>query len=110
MGSMLCGFALDMHIEYWREQDMPVDYILIDYIYALAYEEFSECREVLDSVPVNNRDTEGLVPMMNQRWDEKRFGEVSASTRFFKLSHKHRFVKAVSGEETCYGHMVRCGV
>ncbi|MBR0035851.1 MAG: hypothetical protein IJP54_09260, partial [Synergistaceae bacterium] len=39
-GSMLCGFALDLHVEYWKEQIMPVDYILIDYIYARAYEEF----------------------------------------------------------------------
>ena len=106
-GSMLCGFALDMHIEYWKNQDMPVDYILIDYFYALAYEEFPECRELLDSVPVNNRDIERLMPILNQVWDEHKFAKLSEATRFFKLSHKHKFVKAVSGQETFYGHLVR---
>ena len=108
-GSMLCGFALDFHIEYWKEHNMPVDYILIDYIYALAYEEYPECRELLDSVPVNNKDIERLMPLLNQRWDSGKFEELSASTRFFKLSHKHSFVKAVSGQETFYGHLVSCG-
>ena len=109
-GSMLCGFALDMHIEYWKNQNVPVDYILIDYFYALAYEEFPECRKLLDSVPVNNRDTEKLMPVLNHKWDSVKFEELSASTRFFKLSHKHKFVKAVSGQETFYGHFVSCGV
>ena len=108
-GSMLCGFALDLHVEYWKEQIMPVDYILIDYIYALAYEEFPKCRELLDSVPVNNRDTEKLMPLLNQKWDMEKFAELSASTGFFKLSHKHRFVKSISGQETFYGHLVTVG-
>ena len=104
-GSMLCGFALDFHLEYWKEQIMPVDYILIDYIYALAYEEFPECRELLDSVPVNNKDTERLMPILNQKWDSGKFAELSASTNFFKLSWKHKFAGVISGQETFYGHL-----
>lgn len=104
-GSMLCGFALDFHVEYWKEQIMPVDYILIDYIYALAYEEFPECRQLLDSVPVNNKDTYNLMPLLNAKWDSQKFAELSASTSFFKLSWKHKFVKTISGQETFYGHL-----
>lgn len=104
-GSMLCGFALDLHVEYWKEQTMPVDYILIDYIYALAYEEFPKCRELLDSVPVNNRDTENLMPILNQKWDAQKFAALSSATRFFKLSWKHKFVKEIAGHETFYGHL-----
>ena len=104
-GSMLCGFALDFHVEYWKKHNMPVDYILIDYIYALAYEEFPECRQLLDSVPVNNKDTYNLMPLLNAKWDSQKFAELSASTRFFKLSWKHKFMKAISGKETFYGHI-----
>ena len=109
-GSMLCGFALDFHIEYWKNQNIPIDYILIDYFYALAYEEFPECRQLLDSVPVNNKDTERLMSILNQKWDSGKFSELSAATSFFKLSWKHKFVKAISGQETFYGHLVSSGV
>ncbi len=105
-GDMLCGFALDLHAAYWKEHNMPVDYILIDYIYALAYEEFPECRQLLDSVPVNNKDTENLMPILNQKWDSRKYAQLTESTRFFKLSWKHKYVQDISGQETFYGHIL----
>ena len=84
-----------------------IDYILIDYFYALAYEELPGCRELLDSVPVNNPQVEGLRPLLNTAWSPSVLNELTADTTFFKLTWKHPFEKTVSGRETVYGHLVK---
>lgn len=106
-GSPLCSFALDYQIAYWEKQTTPIDYILIDYFYALAYEELPECRELLDSVPVNNKMIESLRPLLNKVWSPSVLSDLTADTTFFKLTWKQNFEKTVSGCETVYGHLVK---
>ncbi len=106
-GSLLCSFALDYQIAYWEKQMSLIDYVLIDYFYELAYEELPECRELLDSVPVNNQKVEGLRPLLNTVWSPSVLADLKADTTFFKLTWKHGFKKTVSGSETVYGHLVK---
>ena len=47
--NILCSFGYDFLIEYWKERTSLIDYMLIDYAVEIAYEEFSKCREILDS-------------------------------------------------------------
>ena len=75
--------------------------------YELAYEELPECRELLDSVPVNNQKVEGLRPLLNTVWSPSVLADLKADTTFFKLTWKHGFKKTVSGSETVYGHLVK---
>ena len=84
-----------------------IDYVLIDYFYELAYEELPACRELLDSVPVNNPKVEGLRPLLNTVWSPSVLSELTADTTFFKQTWKHSFKKTVSGRETVYGHLVK---
>ena len=106
-GSLLCSFALDYQIAYWEKQMSLIDYVLIDYFYGLAYEELPECRELLDSVPVNNQKVEGLRPLLNTVWSPSVLADLTADTTFFKLTWKHSFKKTASGSETVYGHLVK---
>ena len=103
--NMLCKFALDFHLEYWKKQTMPVDHILIDYIFALAYEDFPDCRQMLNLVPVNNRDAESLAPVLNHEWDSRKFEQLTEATTFFKLTWRRKFEKVIDGRETMYGHI-----
>ena len=105
-GNMLCGFALECQIKYWEIHTIPIDYILIDYFFALAYEKFSEFHEMLDSVPINNPEIEGLRPILNSPFDEKKFADLTRNTNFFKLTWKHKFQKNISGLETFYGKIM----
>ena len=84
-----------------------IDYVLIDYFYELAYEELPACRELLDSVPVNNPEVEGLRPLLNTAWSPSVLSGLMTDTTFFKLTWKHSFKKTVSGRETVYGHLVK---
>ena len=106
-GDKLCGFVFDTHLEYWKDNDIPIDYVLLDYIIALAYEEFQDVRKLLDELPLNNPGVDDLQPLLNSPFDEKKFAELTSSTMFFKLTYKHEFEKNISGVPTFYGKIFR---
>ena len=105
-GNELCGFALECHLEYWKTKSVPIDYVLIDYFFALAYQNFPEVKNLLDSVPLNNPEIDGLRPILNSQWDEKKFADLTQNTNFFKLTWKHPFKKNISGCETFYTRII----
>ena len=53
-GNILCEFLLEILLEYWKNQNSLLVYFLFDYAFAIAYDEIPECREILNSVPLNN--------------------------------------------------------
>ena len=109
-GNALCSFGYEFLAEYWKEQNMLIDYMLIDYALELAYQEFPEYVKFLEGVPLNNPEVDSLRPIMNEVWDSGKFEELSASTDFFKLTYKHVLRKEIAGKKTFYGHLVSCGV
>ena len=107
--SKLCGFAYEIMLEYWKTHTSLFDYVFLDYIIALAYEELPEFRIMFDSVPLNNPEIDSLQPLLNLPYDKKKFADLTKSTNFFKLTYKHKFVKNVSGSETFYGKLIESG-
>ena len=106
-GNSLCKFGYDFLAEYWKEQNSLIDYMLIDYAVEIAYEEFPECRRMLDAVPLNNSEVDSLRPVLNDEWDAEEFRRLAKATQFFKLTYKHKYVKAKHGRETFYGHIAK---
>ncbi len=47
----LFPFARDCLLEYWRKCDRAVDYLMLDYIFELAYRNIPCVREMIDSLP-----------------------------------------------------------
>ena len=103
--SILCNFGLDIMLEYWKTHTSLISYVFIDYIIALAYEEFSDFKNILDALPYNNPEIDSLRPLLNSPWDENKFAALTRSTIFFKLNWKQKFFKTISGRETFYGHL-----
>ena len=97
----LCRFVRDMMLEYWREHTTFIDYVMMDYFFALAYEDLPECRSILDSVPVNNNRIEEMRPLLGSKWDAGTYEELTRETIFFKLTYKQDFPK----DGTLYGHL-----
>ena len=104
--NILCNFVLDIMLEYWKTHTSLFDYVFLDYIIALAYDEFPEFRAMLDAVPLNNPEIDNLQPMLNLPYDEKKFAALTKSTNFFKLTWKQEFQKNISGSETFYGRII----
>ena len=74
--------------EYWRDFDEIIDYVLIDFIIDLAYENIPFVHRELDSVPINNLDINTLVFHLNEPYVKYPFDKIINDTFFHKLSWK----------------------
>lgn len=106
-GNQLCKFGYDFLVEYWKDRNFLIDYMLIDYAIEIAYEEFPECKRLIDAVPLNNPAVDSLRPIMNEEYDAVSFEKLMEATNFFKLTYKHKLVKAKDDHETFYGRLAR---
>ncbi len=101
-----CGFVYEIMLEYWKKHETVFNYVLFDYIIALAYEELPEFRSMLDELPVNNPDVDSIQALLNMQFDEKKFADLTQNTNFFKLTWKDQFQKNIAGSETFYGKIM----
>ena len=105
---LLFCFIRDMLFEHAKQIECLIDYLLIDYLLFFAYNEFDECRKMIDDVPENNLKRNELWALMNQKYDENRYNEITKDTWLFKLSYKTELnEKTVDGEDTFYGKMIK---
>lgn len=105
--NILCDFIYSFFLEYWKTQKILIHYLLIDYVFALAYNEIPACRKILDDVPLNNPELYNLEDLMSSKFDENTYKKLTDETMFFKLSWKSNYnKKTVLGSETFYGHLL----
>lgn len=106
----LFSFARDFLIEYWRKMDQVVDYLLLDYIFELAYETIPCVKRTIDALPDNNLQRNVLIDRLGEPYYAESFAEFTdGETMFYKLSWKFgsKAVKTPEGKITNYGHMLR---
>ena len=107
-GNVLCGFVLDFFLEYWRTQEKLIDYFLIDYAIQTAYDKITECRKILDDVPLVNYDLYELERVMNHAYSPELWQSVKSSTNFSKLAWRKPGRKAnLLGRETLYSRLLK---
>ena len=107
---ILCSFVLDMWLEYWKKQKSIVDYILLDYLIALAYENLTECKNLIDAIPTSNFQYDNydkIKKILNSPYNSETYKKLTFDTNFFKLSYKEKFNKSILGHETLYGHLLK---
>ena len=106
-GSKTGSAWFNFFLEYWKNQKILIHYLLIDYVYALAYNEIPACRKILDDVPLNNPELYSLDDLMSSKFDENLYKKLTADTMFFKLTWKKTYKESVLGNETFYGHLLK---
>lgn len=81
-----------------------IDYFLIDYNFWLVYDRNPCVRNMIDSIPENNKNVYRLSSMLNKPYDEKQICDVYESGGVFKFSQKLYLSKE---ENTYYDHLVK---
>ncbi len=104
--NVLCRFVRDMLLDYWKTHDACIDYVMTDYVIALAYEDLPQCRELLDAVPINNARIEDMRPLLVSVYSENVYDELTRDTCFFKLTYKQDFPADINGRKTLYGQLL----
>lgn len=106
----LFAFTRDCLMEYWSKEDRAVDYLMMDYIFELAYRNIPCVREYLDSMPEkNNMRRNELIERLSEPYDPENFKYFTEGDTFvYKLSWKFGRKDEVTpdGKETNYAHML----
>ena len=110
----LFSFTRDCLMEYWSKEDRAVDYLMMDYIFELAYRNIPCVREYLDAMPKrNNMRRNELIERLSEPYDPETFRYFTEGDTFvYKLSWKfgRKDLKTPDGKETKYAHMLaECG-
>ena len=109
----LFAFTRDCLKEYWSREDRAVDYLMMDYIFELAYRNIPCVREAIDALPDNNWLRNELINQLAEPYDPENFKKFTEGDTFvYKLSWKfgRKDEQTSDGRETNYGHMLaECG-
>lgn len=106
----LFSFARDCLLEYWKNCDRAVDYLMLDYVFELAYRNIPCVKEMIDSLPEkNNMLRNDLIMHLGDPYDAETFRKYTEGDTFlYKLSWKFGKKDTVTpdGSKTNYGHML----
>lgn len=78
----------DILFEYWKDHNVLVNYFLIDYIINFLYDNVSEVKDLIDKVPMGNKNLFSLAELLFEKFDETKFAKICQDTKAFKLTYK----------------------
>ena len=106
----LYHFAVDALQEYWKNNDIAVDYLLLDYIFELACRTMPCVADVINHLPDNNLLRNELIGILSNPYDKELMKKYTKGDTFlYKLSWKfgRKEKTTQEGKETIYGHMIK---
>ncbi len=89
---------------YWEKYDALIDYFLVDHIIYFLYQNDPLCKEMLDSIPVNNPNVSFLQDCLSKEFDASEWNYLKENTCFFKLNWKSEI--ANENADTFYNKLI----
>lgn len=106
---LLFSFVRDCLISFWLKSDQVIDYLLMDYLFGIAYARFEEVKSAIDDLPANNFKRGQLMKSINERYSEDLF-RILATQETFASKLSWRYGNPVpltkNGEMTNYGYLL----
>lgn len=99
-------YIRDVFFEFWKKNNMVIDYGMIDYIFSLGYDLVPKIKELVDISPVSNEHIHYLLPDLNKPFNQVYFNKIIEDTNLHKLSHKIKFDTEVDGKDTYYKYIL----
>ncbi len=105
-GKKLFQFLMEGLWYYWEMEDEMIDYYLIDYVIAAAFEEFPEVKEELEQCPFCYENVFALHTWMNCKYSPERIQKMQTESYIYKLNWHADYQKEnMAGEQTIYGYL-----
>ena len=105
----LFAFSRDMLFEYWMNEEEAISYLIMDYIFYIAYRCIPEVHVEMDRLPDNNLARGQLMSRINEPYSPDIFDELERGNTFIsKLSWRYGNPIPVTedGKTTNYGHIL----
>ncbi len=104
--SAFMDYCYDMLMEYWKKENIPICYLLLDCMMSLGFEDILEFRALITKVPVNNLGVfDFLEEIRNQKCDEKVYQKLSERAYIHQLTYKKDYRLNVRGGKTYFGRL-----
>ncbi|GBL04850.1 capsular polysaccharide synthesis protein [Glaciecola sp. KUL10] len=81
-------FLSDMFEQHFAQNSTLLDYFLVDYLIAIAYENIEVAAEQIDSLPINSLDCYQLLSNLNQPFDSEKYNNICHFDSLHKLNWK----------------------
>jgi hypothetical protein len=109
-GSRYClffDFTRTFLHEYWKRENVMIDYFLIDYITALAYDNIPAIKELIDRNGCYMPNIFDTAFVLNKPFEDDKFNRICRNAYFHKLSWKCSYaITTEKGEQTLYGYLL----
>lgn len=88
--NMLFMYGKDLFFRYWKENDILIDYFLIDYFINMLYGNNLIIRKSIDKIPINNKRIFELNNKLNKYFNIDEYEFLISENNFHKLSWKEK--------------------
>ncbi|WP_455672359.1 capsular polysaccharide synthesis protein [Phocaeicola sp.] len=104
-GNILPAFIADLHLAYWKSHKRLIDYLLLDYTFAIARAFLPQVHKMIEEVPITVMGPLGKC--LNQEYTEEKWNEFCTNHDFHKLTYKIPLhLTTPEGKKTFYGHIM----
>lgn len=86
--SSLFSFTRDFFFEYYSRYDIAVDYLLIDYIFDIAYKYDEKIKNQMLELEKSNSNLFWLESHLGDEFDQKVWDNITETTKVFKTTYK----------------------
>lgn len=105
-GCPLTAAIADLHLAYWKRRGSLIDYLLLDYMFAIARRHIPAARDLVEATPPSQMGLLGKC--LNDALYEKAWQTHLHEFAFHKLTYKIPLAEQTpAGEETYYGRILR---
>ena len=87
----------DFYNEYWRDFDEIIDYVLMDFMIDIAYDNIPAVKREIDEVPINNENVWTLSPYLNTPYKNFPYDKVLRGNFLNKMSSRKQLDTETDG-------------
>ena len=96
----------DFFLNYWKKNNILIDYLLVDYMIALAQRHDTRIAKSFQEIIPNNPCCDELYKILGEPYDENIWQELKKDTALFKLTWKQEFPLKKDGKDTFYAKLL----
>jgi hypothetical protein len=106
-GNLLADFSRAFFFDYFKRHSAIIEYYMLDFCIATAYENIPAVQNMIDSVPPCGAVPHAMRRQLESAYNAASFEELCRTTPFHKLTRDKEFSKRTpDGRQTLYGWLV----
>ena len=106
-GHKLMRYMYDCLLRYWEKYDSAIDYLMFDSIMMIAYEEFPDIKEEIDTFQISSPNLHETRYSFSEIVNKKQFNKIIHDNSLLSLTWRINYPKAIGASETYYGALCK---